>query len=55
MPSDPTYETGNDTIAISDLVRVPGGGSGFIKGSETGTTALESSSPGRTSELPGAR
>ncbi|MGH3191907.1 MAG: hypothetical protein ACRDPY_38170 [Streptosporangiaceae bacterium] len=28
MPFDPTYEIGDDTIAIADLVRVPGSGSG---------------------------
>jgi hypothetical protein len=47
MPSDPTYEISDDTIAIGDLVRVPGSGSGFIEDGETGTvTALESSCTG---------
>ncbi len=40
--SGPTYEVG-DTVAIGDLVRVPGSGSGFIKDGETGTAiALDS-------------
>jgi hypothetical protein len=44
MPSGPAYETGDDTIAIGDLVRVPGSGSGFIKDGEAGTViALDSS------------
>ena len=30
MPSGPTYETGDDTIAIGDLARVPGSGSGTV-------------------------
>ena len=30
MPFDPTYEIADDTIAIGDLIRVPGSGSGFI-------------------------
>ena len=37
MPLDPAYETGDDTIAIGDRVRVPGSGSSFIKDGETGT------------------
>jgi hypothetical protein len=44
MPSDPTYEIGEDPIAVSDLVRVPGSGSSSIEDGETGTViALESS------------
>ena len=47
MPFDPTYEIDDDTIAIGDLVRVPGSGSGFIEDGETGTViALESSYTG---------
>lgn len=47
MPFDPTYEIDDDTIAIGDLVRVPGSGSGFIKDGETGTViALDSSYTG---------
>jgi hypothetical protein len=47
MPSAPNYETGDDTIAIGDLVRVPGSGSGFIKDGEIGTViALDSSYTG---------
>lgn len=43
MPFDPTYEIDDDTIAIGDLVRVPGSGSAFIQDGETGTViALES-------------
>jgi hypothetical protein len=34
MPAGPAYETGDGTIAIGDLVRVPGSGSDFIKDSE---------------------
>jgi hypothetical protein len=37
MPFDPTYEIDDDTIAIGDLVRVPGSGSAFIQDGETGT------------------
>ena len=33
----PTYEIDDDTIAIGDLVRVPGSGSGFVKDGEAGT------------------
>jgi hypothetical protein len=40
MPFDPTYEIDDDTVAIGDLVRVPGSNSAFI---EDG--ALERSSP----------
>jgi len=47
MPFDPTYEIDDDTIAIGDIVRVPGSGSGFIEDGETGTViALESSYTG---------
>jgi hypothetical protein len=47
MPFGPTCETGDDTIAIGDLVRVPGSGSGFIKDGEIGTViALDSSYTG---------
>ena len=47
MPSGPAYETDDDTIAIGDLVRVPGSGSDFIKDGETGTViALDSSYTG---------
>jgi hypothetical protein len=47
MPVDPTYETDDDTIAIGDLVRVPGSNSTFIKDGETGTViALEISYTG---------
>jgi hypothetical protein len=47
MPFDPTYEIDDDTIAIGDLVRVPGSGSGFIEDGETGTViAVESSYTG---------
>jgi hypothetical protein len=43
MPFDPTYEIDDDTIAIGDLVRVPGSGSAFIQDGEAGTViALES-------------
>jgi hypothetical protein len=53
MPFDPTYEAGDDTIAIGDLVRVPGSNSTFIKDRETGTViALESSTPGHASVPP---
>jgi len=37
MPSGLPCETGDDTIAIGDLVRVSGSGSGFITDGETGT------------------
>ena len=40
MPFDPTYETDDDTIAIGDLVRVPGSNSTFIKDGETGTVIV---------------
>ena len=47
MPSGPTYEIDDDTIAIADLIRVPGSGPDFIKDSETGTViALDSSYTG---------
>lgn len=46
MPFDPTYEI-DDTVAIGDLVRVPGSNSAFIEDGETGTViALESSYTG---------
>ena len=47
MPFDPTYEIDDDTVAIGDLVRVPGSNSAFIDDGETGTViALESSYTG---------
>jgi hypothetical protein len=47
MPSGPAFETGDDTIATGDLVRVPGSGSGFIENGEAGTViALDSSYTG---------
>ena len=47
MPFDPTYEIDDDTVAIGDLVRVPGSNSAFIEDGETGTViALESSYTG---------
>jgi hypothetical protein len=43
MPFDPTYEIDDDTIAIGDLVRVPGSNSSFIQDGEVGTViALDS-------------
>jgi hypothetical protein len=43
----PTYEIDDDTIAIGDIVRVSGSGTGFIEDGETGTViALESSYTG---------
>jgi hypothetical protein len=47
MPFDPTYEIDDDTIAVGDLVRVPGSDSSFIEDGETGTViALGSSYTG---------
>ena len=47
IPPAPICETCDDTIAIGDLVRVPGSGSGSIKDSEIGTViALDSSYTG---------
>jgi len=47
MPSDPTYEIDDDTVAIGDLVRAPGSNSAFIEDGETGTViAVESSYTG---------
>ena len=47
MPFDPTYEIDDDTIAICDLVRVPGSDTSFIHDGETGTViALGSSYTG---------
>ena len=47
MPFDPTYEIDDDTIAVGDLVRVPGSGSSFIDDGEIGTViALGSSYTG---------
>jgi hypothetical protein len=44
MPFDPTYEIDDDTVAIGDLVRMPGSNSAFVEDGETGTViALESS------------
>jgi hypothetical protein len=43
MPSGPAYEIDDDTIAIGDLVRVPGSGSDFIKDSEPERSSLDSS------------
>ena len=37
MPFDPTYEIDDDTVAIGNLVRVPGSNSAFIEDGETGT------------------
>ena len=37
MPFDPTYEIHDDTIAVGDLVRVPGSDSSFIDDGEIGT------------------
>jgi hypothetical protein len=37
MPFDPTCEMDDDTIAVGDLVRVPGSDSSFIKDGEIGT------------------
>jgi hypothetical protein len=46
MPFDPTYEI-DDTVAVGDLIRVPGSNSAFIEDGETGTViALESSYTG---------
>jgi hypothetical protein len=43
MPFNPTYEIDDDTIAIGDLVQVPGSDSSFVEDSELGTViALES-------------
>jgi hypothetical protein len=53
MPSGPTYETGDDTIAIGALVRMPGSGSGFIKAARPEQPPWQAPAPGRTSELPG--
>jgi hypothetical protein len=44
MPFDPTYEIDDDTIAVSDLVRVPGSDSSFIEDGETGTVITLGSS-----------
>ena len=53
MPFDPTYEIDDDTVAIGNLVRVPGSNSAFTEDGETGTViALESSIPGHASVLP---
>jgi hypothetical protein len=47
MPFDPTYEIEDDTIAIGDLVRVPGSAATFIRDGEVGTViAVGSSYPG---------
>jgi hypothetical protein len=52
MPFDPTYEIDDDTIAIGDIVRVPGSGSAFIQDGETGTViALESPYTGHLADL----
>jgi len=48
MPFDPTYEIDDDTIAVGDLVQVPGSDSTFIEDDETGAViALGSSYTGR--------
>jgi hypothetical protein len=39
MPFDPTYEIDDDTVAIGDLVRVPGSNSAFIEDGETGRSS----------------
>jgi hypothetical protein len=47
MPFDPTYEIDDASIAVGDLVRVPGSDSSFIKDGEIGTViALRSSYTG---------
>jgi cell shape-determining protein MreC len=47
MPFDPTYEIEDDTIAIGDLVRVPGSDTTFIQDAEVGTViAVDSSYTG---------
>jgi hypothetical protein len=47
VPFDPTCEIDDDTIAVGDLVRVPGSNSAFIKDGEAGTVVtLESSYTG---------
>ena len=47
MPFDPTYEIEDDTIAIGDLVRVPGSGTTFIQDGEVGIViAVDSSYTG---------
>jgi hypothetical protein len=47
IPFDPTYEIDDDTIAIGNLVRVPGSDTSFIQESEIGTViALDSSYTG---------
>ncbi len=47
MPFDPTYEIDDDTIAVGDLVRVPGSDPCFIEDGETGAAiALGSSYTG---------
>ena len=47
IPAGPAYEIDDDTIAIGDLVPVPGSGSGFIEDGEAGTViALDSSYTG---------
>ena len=44
MPFDPTYEIEDDTIAIGDLVRVPGSDTTFIQEGEVGTVIAVDSS-----------
>ena len=44
MPFDPTYEIEDDTIAVGDLVRVPGSVSSFIEEGEVGTVIAVGSS-----------
>jgi superfamily II DNA or RNA helicase len=44
MPFDPTYEIDDDTIAVGDLVRVPGSDSSFIEDGEIGTVVALGSS-----------
>jgi len=41
MPFDPIYEIDDDTIAIGDLVRVPGSDSAFIEEGETGIVDIQ--------------
>ena len=54
MPSGPTYETGDDTIAIGNLVRVPGSGPDFIKDSEPERSSRWTvRTPGHASASPG--
>jgi hypothetical protein len=44
MPFDPTYEIDDDTVAIGDLVRVPGSNSAFFEDGAPGTVIAVGSS-----------